>query len=70
MQWGTGDAAAIERTKTITLEWLVTHGVTLEMMERWFRFYEQVYDENPGNPSVQGRQDLMRHCVDLFRERE
>lgn len=70
MQWGTGDAAAIARTRTVTFDWLVTHGVTLAMVEQWLRFYEQVYDENPRNPSAQGRQVLMRYCVGLFRERE
>lgn len=70
MQWGTGDAAAIARTRTITLKWLVTYGVTLEMVMQWLRFYERVYDENPENPSAKGRQELMRHCSGLFREQQ
>jgi hypothetical protein len=68
MQWGTGYEAAIARTTTITLAWLMEHGVTLEMARTWRRFYEETYEANPENLSAKGRIELMRHCETLFEE--
>ena len=70
MQWGTGYEAAVARKETITLIWLVEHGVTLEMVRAWRRFYEETYEANPENLSAKGRIELMRHCERLFEEQD
>jgi hypothetical protein len=68
MPWGTGYEPAIARMSTITLKWLVNHQVTVEMVQRWMRFYEEVYNTNPANLSAKGRAELMRYCVALCGE--
>jgi hypothetical protein len=68
MQWGTGYQAAVARKDTITLAWLVEHGVTLEMARAWRRFYEETFEANPENLSAKGRIELMSHCEHLFEE--
>lgn len=70
MQWGTGYEAAVARKGTITLAWLVEHGVTVEMVRAWHRFYEETFDANPQNLSAKGRVELMNHCVRLFEEQD
>jgi hypothetical protein len=70
MQWGTGYEAAVARKDTITLAWLDEHGVTVEMVRAWQRFYEETFDANPENLSAKGRIELMSHCVELFEEQD
>ena len=70
MQWGTGYEAAVARKDTITLLWLVEHGVTAEMARAWRRFYEATYAANPENLSAKGRIELMSHCERLLEERD
>jgi len=66
MKWGTGDDAARARMQTLTREELEERGVTKEMAEGWRDLYQRVKLHNPGNPSAQGRAELMQKAVDLL----
>jgi len=66
MKWGTGDEAARTRMQSLTREELENAGVTREMAESWRDFYERVKLETPGNPSAEGRKELMQKAVELL----
>jgi hypothetical protein len=66
MKWGTGNAAALARAGTITLQELQASGITRQMAQSWRDFYSYAAQMNPANPSAAGRAQLMQHVVDLF----
>jgi hypothetical protein len=63
--WGTGDAAARERARTITLEEIHAVKLTREMAVAWRDLYEKEA-ERTSNPSAEGRRDLMQRIIDLL----
>jgi RHS repeat-associated protein len=67
MEWGTGDDAAIARIATLSRAQLEDAGVTAEYAEAVRDFYLNEALRNPGNPSAQGRAELMQWAVDLLR---
>lgn len=66
MKWGTGDASARARIATLTKEELQQAGVTREIAARWRDFYLEVKRLKPGNPSAEGRAELMQRAVYLL----
>jgi hypothetical protein len=69
MQWGSGNAAARARIRTLTREELERAGLTREMAEAWRDFYRNELARNPGNPSAAGRAELMQWAVELLQQR-
>jgi hypothetical protein len=66
MAWGTGDDEARARRDTITLDELESMGMTVEIAEIWRDFYRGAKASNPGNPSAQGRAELMERARALL----
>lgn len=66
MKWGTGDEAARARIQTLTKEELERAGITKEMAASWRDFHRQVKAANPGNPSAEGRAELMQRAYELL----
>lgn len=66
MAWGTGDAAADARIKTLTEEDLRNAGITAEIADKWRLFYLDVIRETPNNPSARGRARLMAVAKSLL----
>ncbi len=66
MKWGTGDNAARQRIATLTREELERAGVTKEMAQSWRDFYKAIKALNSGNPSAQGRAELMQKAYELL----
>ena len=69
MRWGTGNAAARARIRTLTREELERAGLTREMAEAWRDFYRNEFARNPRNPSAAGRAELMQWAVELLQRR-
>jgi hypothetical protein len=67
MRWGTGEEAAVERMKSLTLEELQSMGVTAEMAAAWVALYRYVARRNPANGSARGRAVLMEYATKLLR---
>lgn len=67
MRWGSGDAAARARIRTLTREELEQAGLSQEMAEAWRDFYLHELARNPRNPSAAGRADLMQRAIELLR---
>ena len=74
MKWGTGNEAARERIQSpeLTKSSLEGWGVTVEIAEAWRDFYKELAEKSPfgpetpkGNPSAQGRFELMR-CAGMI----
>ena len=66
MKWGSGYDTARARISTITKDWLVEKGVSVEIAQEWLKFYVNEALRNPNNPSAQGRAELMQHVVKLL----
>jgi len=66
MKWGRGDAEARARIQTLTREELEKSGVTKDMAKAWRDFYENVKTANQGNPSAEGRKELMQRAYELL----
>ena len=66
MRWGTKDAAARERMRTLTRAELVAAGVTAKTARDWAEFYENEIVRIPRNPSARGRAELMRYAQQLL----
>jgi RHS repeat-associated protein len=63
MRWGTGNAQALARAGTVTLQEMQSAGITRQMAQSWQQFYSYVAQMNPANPSAAGRAQLMQHVV-------
>ena len=66
MKWGRGDTEARARIGSLTREELEKGGVTKEIAQSWRDFYKGVKAANPGNPSAQGRMELMQRAYELL----
>jgi hypothetical protein len=69
MRWGSGEAAARARIRTLTREELERAGLTREMAEAWRDFYRNEFARNSSNPSAAGRAELMQWAVELLQRR-
>jgi hypothetical protein len=69
MRWGSGNAAARARIRTLTREELERAGLTREMAEAWRDFYRNEFARSPRNPSAAGRAELMQWAVELLQRR-
>jgi hypothetical protein len=69
MRWGSGDAAARARLRTLTREELERAGLSREMADAWRDFYRHELARNPSNPSAAGRAELMQRAVELLQRR-
>jgi len=65
MDWGRGDDAARNRIASITREELQDIGLDAKTATNWATAYEAVKQLKPGNPSADGRAELMRHAAKL-----
>jgi hypothetical protein len=67
--WGTYDADAKSRARTITRhEVIVELEMTAEIAEAWIQRYQEELDFNPLNPSARGRIELMRRIIELLED--
>lgn len=66
LRFGSGDAEARARAKTLTAGELRESGFTLKMARTWLKFLKNEKKRNPDNPSVRGRIDFMRRAIVLL----
>jgi hypothetical protein len=66
MKWGTGEAAALERMKSLTQMELRTMGMRMDWSLDWAAFYRNELSHNPRNGSARGRIQLMDYAANLL----
>lgn len=66
MKWGKGDDQARARAREITLAWVRNAGIGFDIAFAWRDMYLRVKLFTPGNPSAQGRAELMQRIIDLL----
>lgn len=66
IKWGLDTEMARAEISNITKGGMDAIGVTREIAAEWAVFYVNEMTRNPGNPSAQGRAELMMAIMNLF----